>query len=441
MERNPIDWNKLESPRRVWLSDGGHHSKARFEFLAGQGLRLIMVDFEGDGRGTLHFSDPRDRETIHIKTGRGEQLLLIALKYFPEASRWLALLGLADVGDLKALEGQGFLERADLFLTSRGGRVREIHEMARAWPRVAALGKRPAQALPVIEGDASQGGMARTISFIEALEEARGIRAAEAGMAFRTVLLELENIRCHLAWIGDACKLMGRPKLTSRCWALASGLDGACETWLGEAKGRGWCVPGGVREDFPAGGSEIMLQTLIIGSMEWNTLERNILSLHIPRWLERRLSFLPPMARAEGWVGPLARAAGRNLDSREEEAGIYEMMGWSSLGSNTKRGTFGRVLEIKAREISSSMEMMLELLADLPGGPVLRHRGRGGKGEGFGRAEGPEGEVCCHLRLEKGLLKYIVFSLPTELNRSAARCLSGAWLDEMEIASLLWESA
>jgi Ni,Fe-hydrogenase III large subunit len=96
------------------------------------------------------------------------------------------------------------------------------------------------------------------------------------------------------------------------------------------------------------------------------------------------------------------------------------------------------MVAVRACEISSSLVVARRILSDLPGGKLLVKRGRGGKGEGFGRCEGPEGEVCCHLSTGKGRVGGMALSLPHELNRSAARFLEGAWMDEVDVLSLVW---
>jgi Ni,Fe-hydrogenase III large subunit len=99
------------------------------------------------------------------------------------------------------------------------------------------------------------------------------------------------------------------------------------------------------------------------------------------------------------------------------------------------------MIGVRACEISSSLVVARRILLDLPGGKLLVKRGRGGKGRGFGRCEGPEGEVGCHLSTGKGRVAGMTMSLPRELNRSAAHFLEGAWMDEVDVLSLLWEPA
>ncbi len=123
---------------------------------------------------------------------------------------------------------------------------------------------------------------------------------------------------------------------------------------------------------------------------------------------------------------------------RNEEPGVYRLVEWESAAAPEGAGILRRMLAIRAGEVASSLQVVRRILAEVPDPPLLVKRGRGGRGEGFGRCEGPDGEVCCHVALEKGRVSFISFSLPHELNRSAARIMEGCRLDEADILSLLW---
>jgi len=136
----------------------------------------------------------------------------------------------------------------------------------------------------------------------------------------------------------------------------------------------------------------------------------------------------------------MARAAGITRDVRTEEPGVYGLVEWKIAAAPPDSGMLRRLLDVRAGEISSSLEVVLRILRDPLQPPLLVKRGRGGRGEGFGRCESPEGEVCCHVVLEKGRISFVAFSLPHELNRSAASVLEGCRLDALPVLSLAWTS-
>ena len=92
LKMGSVDWTKVETTGRVWLTNAGEYHDAWPEFLAEQGLRLIVVDSEPEGEGTLHFFNPQLRETVHIRIDGVKSLLSEAKSYLPEADRWIELL-------------------------------------------------------------------------------------------------------------------------------------------------------------------------------------------------------------------------------------------------------------------------------------------------------------------------------------------------------------
>lgn len=115
------------------------------------------------------------------------------------------------------------------------------------------------------------------------------------------------------------------------------------------------------------------------------------------------------------------------------------MLGWE-MAVRGEGSLFADLLSVKAREVTESLCLICRVLESPLGRPLEARRGRGGRNEGFGRCEGPEGEVCCHLALEKGAITYLAFSLPAELNRAGASVLRGCRLDEAEPLFLLWKT-
>lgn len=434
-----IEWSSVERPRRVWLEEGGGDHVARLEFMAEQGLRLLMADVGPGQEGVLHFYNPRDRETLHLRAGDAGSLLEASREYFPEARRWWELLRGSGRPPGEARPGSALIGRDNLLLEAAGGKVVRVHEAARECPQAAIYGQRASQGGFALEGGGGIEGAARILSYLQALEEARGVRIPDAAICLRAVILECSRIRGHVRWL-QACSMnLRRRGRAERCGAFLEGLDDAMRGWLGDPLGRGWCIPGGVREEMAACDPEPMAVALASLAGDWAETAPALRSLTVPRWAERRLGWSLEEAREGGWSGPLARCVGLERDVREEEAGVYAQAGWTGAVKPEARGTLKRMVETRVLEASSSIDVARRLLENLPPGNLAVKRGRGGRGEGFGRCEGPEGEVCCHLTLERGRVSAIAMSLPLELNRSSSRVLEGAWLDEADILSLLWE--
>jgi Ni,Fe-hydrogenase III large subunit len=439
LPREGIDWSRVEPIRRVWLEDMGGDHGARLEFLADQGLRLIMADPGPAGGETLHFHNPRDRETLHLRAGGGKSLLSESDKYFPAASRWIELLHGGGEWDMDMRETASMLARCGSLLEVEGGRIRRVFEASRDYPQVVLCDAKAGQAGALLENEYGTDGTALTLAFVQALEDARGMKVPVAALAMRAVILESSRVQVHLAWLGAVASNLGRRRIGARCAGVRRDLAAVVEEWLEDPLGKGWVIPGGLREDFPLEGTGDYAAKLAAITGIWRELSPRVMSLPIPRWIERKLGGLRGEAESGGWVGPLARTAGSGVDVRREEPAVYEAAGWESDDAAADAGMLRRMLAIRATDVTSSLGLMERILGDPPDTPLLVKRGRGGRGEGFGRCEGPEGETCCHVALEKGRIDYMSFSLPRELNRSASRILAGCRLDEMEMLSMLWE--
>ncbi len=437
------DWTLAAETRRTWVAEAGGDSAARLGFLADHGLRLLMADTGPGGEETLHFYSPRDRETVHVKTARPGGLLAAGADFFPAAARWRELVAGSGREAPELDAGSAFLERGGMLLEARGGRIRRVREASREYPQGALRDTRAKQAALVLEEGGGREGTARAAAFVQALEDARGVKVPLTAQALRAAIAELSLAGAHLQWLRDLAAILGRPGAAAGCGELIGKLQEGVEEWLGAPQGRGWIAPGGVGEDLPLEGAPAAAKALVSLADLLEELKRSLLALPVPAWAERRLRPLGERAEKEGWAGPLARSAGLEVDARREEPGVYAALGWSGAppaSTGRKGGLLRRMLETRFQEASLSLRTAALILGDLPPGPLRARRGRGGRGEGFGRCEGPDGEVCCHVVLEKGRVERLAFSLPRELNRSAARCLEGAWLDEVPVLSLIWES-
>ena len=223
------DWSEARETRRVWLEDSGGDCVARLQFLSEQGLRLIMADAGPGGRETLHFFNPRDAETLHLRAGGGKSLLLMAAEHFPQASRWIELLRGGEEGGEEPAAGTILIRRGGLLLQVGGGRVRRVYEAAREYPQGSLSGTKAGQAAAILERGGRAEGTARAVAFAQALEGARGMKVPVAATALRCALLELARARAHLAWMGEVARLLRRPAVAEGC--------GAALARMGEAVG------------------------------------------------------------------------------------------------------------------------------------------------------------------------------------------------------------
>ncbi|MGQ9536795.1 MAG: hypothetical protein ACUVT4_06135 [Actinomycetota bacterium] len=473
--------------RGVWMEEAGGEREARLRFLAERGLRLLMADIDPSGREALHFFDPREVKTLHLISSVGGGLLEKAVAFFPSAARWMRLLygqggDKGKVGDRaegrsaaawvaggnsrkgSAMGWKAVTERPlslswgldperGLLWEMRGGRVFRVVECLREgiplWMRGCRVGGELEWARRALCGDPFL-----FLSLVLAIEDVRGYQVSPSARKARTILMEILRMRSHGAWLSGAAELSGRFRLQRR---LRLWRDGVSELERVATHGREvteMLVPGGMEmgdDPFPAGE---LLKGVERLSREWEVLGRKLASISPPRWASRLAARLPRKGKArerrrgtvsggdgegwEAWVGPLARALGQDDDARVEDPALSSFPGWSPGGKVGEGDILKRMTGIRLMEISNSLGILDALLRGSWDGPLMVPPAGRGSGRGFGRCEAPEGETCCHLVLGRGRVAHVAFSSPRELNRSAASCLEGAWVDEaFELMPLL----
>ncbi len=449
----------------AWITEHGGEREVRLRFLAESGLRLLMADVDPRGGETLHLYHPREGKTLHLIAPEGGGLVEKASLFFPPGRRWSVLLfgegeeeegpGLEPRGRAAVADQEGGGEAAggrllhpegDLLLETRGGRVLRVIECQRPCPspylRGGRAGREEEKARKALGGD-----IPLLLSFFLALEEARGLTVPPPARAVRAALLELQRIRSHCSWLQVVAFLSGRFRLSRKLMEWGGEVGEAERRATGVRDAAEALVPGGVRAEMADGLVRRLWKEMESIARGWDGLCRSLASVSPPRWAERRLARLPregwsrvhgsgegvrcdPRWGCEAWVGPLARALGRKVDARAEEPVFPMPHGWSPRAAEERRGTLRWMVRVRAGEVSDSLAFLEALTENLPEGPWEASPGGRGSGRGFGRCEGPEGETCCHLVLERGRIVHAAFSLPREVNRSAAFCLEGAWLDE-----------
>lgn len=452
------------------MTEAGGEREARLRFLAESGLRLLMADLDSAGRETLHFFDPREGKTLHLLSSEGGGLVEAASRFFPSAIRWMELLYGSQVtmGDFNrkrhVLEaeakayGRIGMERArnalvlyaggGLLLEVAGGRVLRVMECLREAPCLFLKGVRVGKEAEGVRGSLV-GDLPLMLSFLSALEDARGCAVPLSARKLRAALLELMRMRSHSSRLSGVAELCGRFRLAQRLRRWGERIEGLESEVSGGKGGPAVLVPGGVRDlegERVAGNFWKDMEDM---AREWRELSGRLAALSPPRWAEGRLAGLARKGEGrkrsggsegretlckgwEAWVGPLARALGAARDARDEDPGFPRPVDWSPRTAAGRGGVLRRLLEVVVGEVTDSLSILEALMREPLDGPWEAPVGQRGSGRGFGRCEGPEGETCCHLFLQRGRIAHAAFSLPLELNRSAAFCLEGAWLDEAE---------
>ncbi len=272
------------------------------------------------------------------------------------------------------------------------------------------------------------GAVAESLALCQALETCAGTEAPPAALFLRSLLAELERLYNHIGNLADICES------TSLSVGAAQGF------MLRERLLRLNCL---------LSGSRYLMNTVCFGgvALDWTlqktALVRDTLKLlteDFRRWLKMLLntdSFLDRLEsigilEAEsalnlGATGPVGRASGVDRDWRRDHPyAAYDQVEFRVPMVNDGDGLAR--LKIRAAEVEESLSMVEQLLAKLPGGPVVNGaplRLLPGAGA-TGACEGPRGASLhwvlagennrlWRLRLRtSSLMNWHVFPLATE---------------------------
>jgi Ni,Fe-hydrogenase III large subunit/Ni,Fe-hydrogenase III component G len=222
----------------------------------------------------------------------------------------------------------------------------------------------------VAEAASSDTAIGHALAHAVAMEQLLQIVVPERAQALRTLALEIERLANHLGDMGGLSADIGYSAGAALFGRLRGQALGLGELLTGSRLQRAYLLLGGVA--FDPGPSR--LHALESGMSHLGKLARQWLPLLLenPTAVERMEGtgrVTPGLAREFGLVGPAARASGSGYDARCHFAhGLYP-----DRAPAPARETTGDALaraRVRASEIASSLDLLAELLADLPPGEV-----------------------------------------------------------------------
>ncbi len=247
-----------------------------------------------------------------------------------------------------------------------------------------------------VSGDSS---VAHSWAACMAMERAARISVPARALALRAVLAERERIANHLGDIGAICNDVGFAFAQYQFSRLR-------ETWqrlnlavFGHRLLMDRIVPGGVVVDIDAGqAGELQAQHATLRA----ELDELLPIIDDSPSLEDRLLgagiLSPETAALIGAVGYVGKASGIDYDLRRDHA--YAPYHRLEIDSPLYRtGDVAGRLKVRADELGQSLQLLDQLLVDLPEGEVrIGWQAPGADAEGLGLVEGWRGEILCYVR-------------------------------------------
>ena len=263
----------------------------------------------------------------------------------------------------------------------------------------ACAGKTVEGAARIVARVSGDSTVAYSLAFAHAVESALGLCAPRRAQWIRALLAELERIANHVFDIGAVCNDAAFPIMLSHMGVLRERLLRVIEGLFGHRFAMDRIVPGGVAVDLRAGAAEAITRLLHGFAKDF----RKAVTLYneTPSLLDRTTGtgFVPAaLAHRFGAGGFVGRASGRGHDARKAPGyPPYDELDFAI--PVIAEGDVHARVQIRIAEVQASLSLIEQILAKLPGGPILTPLPSGG-GEGMATVEGFRGEILVWVRLD-----------------------------------------
>jgi formate hydrogenlyase subunit 5 len=256
------------------------------------------------------------------------------------------------------------------------------------------------QAVLVAERVSGTSSVAHALAFSHAVESLAEIDVPRRAQAIRRVLAEIERLYNHLEATVRECEDASLTVAQAQFAVLKERLHRLAGAVAGNRYLRGVVVPGGTRADLDGGAIDLIGSTLADWEREW----RRVLSilLRTDSFLDRLVSTGPLSeqdAHDFGCVGPVARGSGIDIDTRRDLR--YDGYPSFEVASHSDGDAMAR-MEVRFREVGSSLDLIREAVASLAPGPVRNAPGPLTRETALGASESARGETLYWLEAGDG---------------------------------------
>jgi Ni,Fe-hydrogenase III large subunit len=183
-------------------------------------------------------------------------------------------------------------------------------------------------------------------------------------------MLEIERLHSHLLWVGLACHIVGFDTLFMQSFRIREPIMWIAEKISGNRKTYALCVIGGVRWDITPELKSELRQVLDKLEAEWRPVVAAVLQ---DKNLQKRTRGVGPAGRQlvkeMALVGPVARAAGVDLDCRRDHPyAAYDRVDFAVI-TDGGGDVWSRVV-VRAQEVFESIRIIRQCLDKMEPGPL-----------------------------------------------------------------------
>ena len=214
-------------------------------------------------------------------------------------------------------------------------------------------------------------GCVHSVAYVQAVEYAAALKIPPRAEYMRTVMLEIERLHSHLLWVGLACHLVGFDTLFMQSWRIREPIMWMAEKITGNRKTYGLCQVGGVRWDITPEIRAELRALLDKLEAEWIPVVGAVVK---DKNIQKRTRDVgvadKEYCKDMGLVGPVARAAGVDIDCRRDHPyASYDRVDFDVITHDTS-DVWGRVV-VRAKEVFESIRIVRQCLDKMEPGPLM----------------------------------------------------------------------
>ena len=213
-------------------------------------------------------------------------------------------------------------------------------------------------------------GCVHNVAYAQAVENAVALKVPERAEYIRTIMLEIERLHSHLLWTGLACHIVGFDTLFMQAFRIREPIMWIAEKISGNRKTYALCLIGGVRPDITLEMKTELNQVLNKLEEEWRPV---VAAVSKDKNIQKRTRAVgvadKTLVKNAGLVGPVARAAGVDIDCRRDHPyAAYDRVKFDVI---TEEGcdVWSRVL-VRAKEVFESIKIIRQCLDRMEPGPI-----------------------------------------------------------------------
>ncbi len=253
-----------------------------------------------------------------------------------------------------------------------------------------------------------------SLTYVMAVEQIIDVNVSEKAKYLRMLMVELDRIHSHMLCLSHTAENAGYEALFMQIMADREIIMDIQEAISGNRVQFDFVCIGGVNRDI----TDEIVKFIIKSLNELQPKIEDIFDMFENNWsLSLKYKGIGAITKENASIynalGPLARAAGLETDVRaESDYYPYEKIGYKMILEQTG-DIYGRN-RVRLREILSSIDMIKNILCDIPEGNIIEKVKGKPNGESVARLEAPRGEIFYYLKgVKQAMLDRVRTKTPT----------------------------